>query len=88
MITTTNNDDNCNNDMTWKVVRTGKSMTQLRKAKQHEHGQPSGIERDHPKRKNGSEQDDVGFKAQVKSGTLEVRFMTDSTKHNSFYLCM
>jgi hypothetical protein len=54
MITTTNNDDDNDNDnMTWKVVQTGKStMTPLRKAKQHEHGQPSGIE--DPKRKNGT----------------------------------
>jgi hypothetical protein len=82
MLTTTSDDDNGDNDMTWKVVRTGKSSTPLRKAKQHEHVQPSRIEIEHPKRKNGSEQDDGGFKAQVNSGTVEVRFMIDSTKCN------
>jgi hypothetical protein len=70
MIITTNDDDNGNNDMTRKVVRTGKLTTPLRKAKQHEHGQPSGIEREHPKRKHGSEQDDGGFKAQVNIDTV------------------
>jgi hypothetical protein len=88
MIETTNNDDNSNRNMTWKVVRTGKSTTPLRNANQNEHGQPSRIEREHPKRKNGSEQDDGGFKAQVNSGTVEVRFMVNPTKHNSFNLCM
>jgi hypothetical protein len=88
MITTTNNDDNGNDDMTWKVVQTGKSITPLRKAKQHEHGQPSRTERDHPKRKNGSAQDDGGFKAQVNSGTVEVRFVVDQIRRNSFNLCM
>jgi hypothetical protein len=82
MITITNNDDNGNDDMTWKVVRTGKSTTLLGKAKQHEHVQTSRIERDHPKPKNSSEQDDGGFKAQVNSGTVEVRFMTDPAKRN------
>jgi hypothetical protein len=75
MITTTNDDDNGKNDMNWVVVRTGKSTTPLRKTKQHEHSHPSRIDREHPKRKNGSEQDDGGFKAQVNSGTVEVRFM-------------
>jgi hypothetical protein len=88
MITTTNNDDNNNNDMTWKVVQTGKSMTPLRKTKQHEHGQPNGINREHTKRKNGSEQDDGGFKAQVNIGTMELRFMINPAKRNSFNLCM
>jgi hypothetical protein len=88
MITTTNNDDNGNDDMTWMVVRTGKSTTPLRKATQHEHGHTSGSMREHPKRKNGSEQDDGGFKAQVNSGTVEVRFMIDPAKRNSFNLCI
>jgi hypothetical protein len=88
MITTTNDDDNGDNNMTWKVVRTGKSSTPLRKAKQHEHGQPDVIERDNPKRKNGSEHDDGGFKVQVNIGTVEVRFIIESTKRNSFNLCM
>jgi hypothetical protein len=90
MITTTNNDDNGNgnDDMTWKVVRTGKSTRPLRKAKQHEHGQTNGSEREQPKNKNGSEQDDGGFKAQVNSGTVEVRFVIDPAKRNSFNLCI
>jgi hypothetical protein len=88
MITTTNNDDNGNDNMTWKVVRTGKSTTPLRKAKQHEHRQPSGTEREHLKRKNDSEQDDGGFKAQVNTGIVEVRFMIDPSKRTSFNLCM
>jgi hypothetical protein len=33
MIATTNDDDNGNNDMTWKVVRAGISTTPLCKAK-------------------------------------------------------
>jgi hypothetical protein len=57
-------------------------MTPLRKAKKQEHGQPSA------KRKSGSEQDDGGFKAQVNSGKLEVRFMIYPTKRKSFNLCM
>jgi hypothetical protein len=74
--------------MTWKVVRTGKSTTPLRKAKQYEHGQTSGSEREQPRSKNGSEQDDGGFKDQVNSGTVEVRLMIDQAKRNSFNLCI
>jgi hypothetical protein len=88
MITTTNNDDKGNDDMTWKVVRTGKSMTPLRKAKQYEHGQTSGSEREQPKSKNGSEQDGRGFEAQFNRGTVEVHFMIDQAKSNYFNLCI
>jgi hypothetical protein len=88
MITTTKNSDNSNTDMTWKVVQTGKSTTPLRKANQHRYGKPSGIEREQPMCKNGSEQDDGGCKAQGNSRTLEVRFMIDPTKRDSFNLCM
>jgi hypothetical protein len=44
--------------------------------------------RKHPKRKNGNEQNDWGFKSQVNSGTVEVRFVINLTKRNSFNLCM
>jgi hypothetical protein len=70
------------------VTRTGKSTAPLRKAKQNAHGQPSGNERDQLKRQNGSEQDDGGFKAKVNSGTLEVRFMIEPSKCNTFNQCM
>jgi hypothetical protein len=88
MIATTNNDDKGNDDMTWKVVRTGKSNTPLRKVKHYEQGQTNGSEREQVKRKNGSEQDDGGFEAQVHSGILEVRFMIDQGKRTSYNLCI
>jgi hypothetical protein len=88
MITTTNNDDKVNDYTTWKVFRTGKSRTPLRKAKHYEQGQKNGSDREQPKNKNGSEQDDGGFKAQVNSGTVEVRFEIDQAKRNSFNLCI
>jgi hypothetical protein len=88
MTTTTNNDDKDNDDMTWKVVQTRKSTTPLRKAKHYEQGQTNGSEREQPKNKNGSEQDDGGFKAQVNSGTVEVRFMIEKVKRNYFNLCI
>jgi hypothetical protein len=39
MNSTTNDDDKVNDDMTWKVVRTGNSNTPLRKPKHYEQGQ-------------------------------------------------
>jgi hypothetical protein len=69
MIATTNNDDKGNDDMTCKVVRTGKLNTLLRKAKHYEQGQTNITDREKVKRKNVSEQDDGGFKAQIHSGT-------------------
>jgi hypothetical protein len=88
MTTPTNNEDKGDDDMTWKIVRTGKSTTPLRKAKHYEQGQTNGSERKKSKSKNGSEQDDGGFKAKVNSGTVEVRFMIDQAKRNSFNLCI
>jgi hypothetical protein len=69
MNSTTNDDDKGNNDMTWKVVRTGNSNTPLRKPKHYEQGQTNRNEREKVKRKNGSDQDDGGFRGNVHSGT-------------------
>jgi hypothetical protein len=88
MIPTTNNDDKGNDDMTWKVVWTGKSNTPLRKAKHYEQGQTNGSEREQVKCKNGSEQDDGGFNAQVHSGTVELHFMIYQGKRTYFNLCI
>jgi hypothetical protein len=87
MNSTTNDDDDANDAMTWKVVRTGKSNTPLRKQKHSEQGQSNRNERDQVKRKNGSGQDDGGFRAKVHSGTVEVRFVIDQGKCTSFNLC-
>jgi hypothetical protein len=56
--------------MNWKVVSSGKMTTQLRKATQHEHGDTSKSLGDAIRRKNGSDNDDAGFKAKVMSGTV------------------
>jgi hypothetical protein len=86
MNSTTNDDDNANDDMTWKVVRTGKSNTPLPQPKQPEKGQSNRNEREQDKRKNGSDQDDSGFRAKFHSGTVEVRFMIEQGKRTSFNL--
>jgi hypothetical protein len=88
MNSTTNDDDKVNDDMTWKVVRTGKSNTPLCRPKHYEQGQTNRNEREQVKRKNGSDQDDGGFRAKVHSGTVEVRFMIDQGKRTSFSLCI
>jgi hypothetical protein len=74
--------------MTWKVVQTRKSNTPLPKPKQYEQGQTHRNEREQVKRKNGSDQDDGVFNAQVHSGTVEVHFMNDQGKRTSFTLCI
>jgi hypothetical protein len=86
MNSTTNDDDKVNDDITWKVVRTGKSNTPIRKPKHYEQGQTNRNERYQVKRKNGSDQDDGVFRAKVHSGTVEVRFMIDHGKRTSLNL--
>jgi hypothetical protein len=88
MNSTTNDDDKGNDDTTWKVIRTGKSNTSLRKPKHYEQGQTNRNEREQVKRKNGSDQDDGGLRAKVHSGTVEVRFMIGQGKRTSFNLCI
>jgi hypothetical protein len=88
MNSTTNDDDNANDYMTWKVVRTGKSNTPLCQPKHPEQCQSNRNEREQVKRKNGSDQDDGGFRAKVHSGNVEVRFMIDQGKRISFNLCL
>jgi hypothetical protein len=88
MNSTTNDDDNANDDMTWKVVRTWKSNTSLWQPKHLEQGQSNRNKREQVKRKNGSDQDDGGFRAKVYSGTVEVRFMIYQRKRTSFNLCI
>jgi hypothetical protein len=88
MNSTTNNDDNANDGMTCKVVRTGKLNTPLRQPKHPEQGQSNINEREQFKRKNGSDQDNGGLRAKFHSGTLEVRFMIDQGKRTSFNLCL
>jgi hypothetical protein len=44
-MTTINNEDKGDDDMTWKVVRTGKLTTPSRKANHYEQGQTNGSER-------------------------------------------
>jgi hypothetical protein len=46
MNSTTNDDDNANDAMTWKVVQTGKSDTPLCKPKHSEQGQSNRNERE------------------------------------------
>jgi hypothetical protein len=84
----TNDDDNANDDMTWKVVQSGKSNTPLHQPKHPEQGQANRNERVQAKHKNGSDQDDGGFMAKVHSGTVEVRFMIDQGKCTSFNVCL
>jgi hypothetical protein len=88
MNSTTNDDHNANDGMTWKVVQTGKSNTPLRQPKHLKQGQSNRNEREQVKRKNGSDQYDGGFRAKVHSGTVEVRFMIDQGKRTSFNLCL
>jgi hypothetical protein len=88
MNTTNNDEDNGDNDMAWKVVRSGKSSTPLRKETQRSHGEPSGSSGDPSKRRHGSDNADGGFKAGVTSGAAEVRFLIDPMKCSSFNICM
>jgi hypothetical protein len=88
MNSTTNDDDNANDDMTWKVIRSGKSNTPLRQPKHPEQGQSNRNEREQDNCKNVSGQDDGGFMAKVHSGNVEVRFMIDQGNRTSFNLCL
>jgi hypothetical protein len=88
MSSTTNDDDNAKDDMTSKLLRSGKSNTQLRQPKHPEQGQSNRNEREQAKRKNSSDQDNGGFMAKFHSGTVQVRFMIDQEKRTSFNLCL
>jgi hypothetical protein len=89
MIPTASNDDAYgNDDMSWRLFRSGKSNTPLRKGKQHEHGSTNESSEGGPRRKNSSENSDGCLKATLTSGTVEVRFMTEPAKRSSFNLCM
>jgi hypothetical protein len=88
MNTANNDEDNGDNDMTWKVVRSRKPSIPLLKAKHHAQGETMGSSGDPSKRRNGSDNDNGGFKARVTSGTVEVRFLIYPTKRSSFNLCM
>jgi hypothetical protein len=86
--TTNNDEENGSDGMNWKLVSSKKTTTPLRNAKQHEHGTTSENSGDGSNRKNSSDNDDGGFKANVTRGTVEFRFMTDPSKRSSFNLCM
>jgi hypothetical protein len=86
--TTSNEDENGNDDINWRLVGAGKSNTTMRKGKQHGHGAPLASPGGGPSGKNSSGNDEGGFKATLTSGTVEVRFMTDPAKRSSFNLCM